>query len=196
MLAANQAFSALPAQRAVVQFLGLSSFFLLCVSLIVGPLAVLKPAMFAQLIEPRKAVGIAAFVFTALHALFVLSLYFKWDLASVFAFFPLVIALPAFVILLALALTSSDWATKKLGMANWKLLHRFVYIAFALSMWHFVLQANGLFSNPLIPGMVAFSNLAEIALLLLGLATIALQAAGFYVYGKRRAAGSNPAASE
>ena len=170
LLGAHSAFSGAGAQTVAIRFLALSGYFLLCVSLIIGPLALFFPSL-AQLIEPRRAVGLAAFAFVALHVLLASGLYFNWNVAKIVAMAPLAVAVPAAIILLILALTSSNWAIAKMGMNAWKLVQRFVYLAFALVTVHFVLKANGLAASNL--------NLAEAALLLLAAATVILQAAGF-----------------
>ncbi len=189
LIGAYQALSDNASSVAIVRFLALSAFFLLCVSLMIGPLAVLRGPIFAQLIEPRRAVGVAAFVFAALHSSLVLSLYFNWNIGNVISMLPLAIAIPAYVILLAMALTSTDWAVAKLGLAKWKTLHRFVYIAFILIFAHFILKSNGLYSR----GSASVPlNIAEVALVLLGIATVILQVAGFFIFSKRKAASVQP----
>ena len=188
LLGAYQAAIPQPlASSAIVRFLALSAFFLVCVSLIIGPLAVLQPQKFAQL---RRAPGALSgsrhsFLPGLLHVLLVLSLYFNWSFGDVLSLTPLVIAIPAYVVLLALALTSSDFAVNRLGMAKWRMLHAFIYPAFILVFAHFLLQATGLYAKP---GLPAYLNLAEAALLLLGIATIILQIAGFLTIRTRKAA--------
>ena len=184
LLAAYHATLGLQGAVAMVRFLGLTAFVLLCAALIIGPLAVLWPAQFAVLIEPRRAVGVSAFVFMLLHYLLVISLYFKFNFAMVLNNFPLAIQIPSMVIFLAMALTSTNWAVKTLGVAKWKTLHRFVYLGFALTLAHFLLKSNGL---PFISQKAAGLNYAEVAVLLLGLATIGLQVAGFLAKSKRNA---------
>lgn len=184
LLAAYQAFTDASAQVAVVRFLALSAFFLLCVALVIGPLAVLRPQAFAPIIESRRSVGLAAFFLGALHAILAMALYFNWDFGLVVSTFPLAIALPALVILIALALTSCDFAVQKMGMAKWKMLQYFAYPAFLLLLVHFV-QANWLFGK-----QGAGLNPAEISLVLFAAVAIILQVAGFYVRTKRKAASS------
>ncbi len=178
--------------QAIIRFLALSAFFLLCVSLLIGPLAVLWPQKFVSLIEPRRAVGIAAFVFGTLHVFLAISIYFDWDIGAILTFMPLVIAIPAFFIMLALTLTACDFAVKKLGMANWKTIQRFAYLAFILLFAHFLLQATGLYSKD---GKPVTLNIAELALVLLGIATIILQIVGFVTFRKRQAASKAAVAS-
>jgi len=184
LLGAYQAFVPAPfPATAAIRFLGLGAFFLLCVSLIIGPLAVLRPSQFASLVEPRRAIGLAAFAFLLLHYLLVASLYFKFDFSKIIALPPLAIALPALALFFIVALTSFDWAVSKLGMNRWKAIQRLTYIAFVLVFAHFILKANGLLSQD---GKPLQPNLAEIALVFLGAATILLQVFAFFEYRKRK----------
>ncbi len=76
VLAALAGYEALfppPASTALIRFLALGGFFLVCAALSIGPLAVLSPKTFAAMMEPRRAVGIASFAFVLLHFLLVLS---------------------------------------------------------------------------------------------------------------------------
>lgn len=54
----------------------------------------------------------------------------------------------AFVIILLLGLTSPKNAKKKMGK-SWKKLHRFIYLAAAMSMLHYFLQLKGNLAEPL-----------------------------------------------
>jgi DMSO/TMAO reductase YedYZ heme-binding membrane subunit len=82
------------------------------------------------------------------------------------------------IIFLLLACTSFDKAIRKMGFSKWKLLQRFTYIGFILSFAHFLLNLNGYFV--LLRTGVVFVNIAEIILILLGIATILIQFAGFF----------------
>ncbi len=186
LLAAYQPFiPALMPVSLIIRFLGMASFFLLCISLMIGPLAVLKPQTFAPLIESRRAVGITSFVFLFLHYMLVLALYFNFDFNALLAQFPLALAMPALWIMLIITLVSSDWATNKLGMGKWKTIQRFAYVAFLLGFAHFLLVSNGLYSRD---GNAITVNFAEIALVALGTITVILQIVGFLTFRKRQAA--------
>lgn len=163
------------------RFLALSGFFLLTVTLAIGPLAVIWPSRFAHLIEPRRAVGIASFFLVFFHSFVSFAYQFDWDLTIFLSNFPAQIGILALAIFLPLAITSADWATKRLGPVFWKNLQRLNYFAFLISLWHFVLKANGLsFSKP---------NLTEFFLLAFAFAAIGLQLAGFIVViGRKNAA--------
>jgi len=175
LLAAYYAPTQLTSSILMVRFTALAAFFMLSVSLIIGPLAAMDSKYF-PLIEPRRALGIAAFAFVLIHFLLVLALYFDWQALELLNYFPIVLAIPATVILLAMTLTSSDWAVQKMGMGKWKMLQMFVYPAFILILAHFVLQA----------GKHKGLNEAEITLLALGAVAILFQLYGFYLRKSKR----------
>jgi DMSO/TMAO reductase YedYZ heme-binding membrane subunit len=182
LLGAYQALFPIPAMTSFVRFFALSAYLLLCVSLIIGPLTIFWPQVFGQVVEPRRAVGIACFVFVALHGLLVIGIRYNWNLSPLVSGLGLIVTVPATIVLLALTLTSSDYAVKMLGPVLWKNVQRFNYLAFVFSSVHFILLSNGLFTA--VNGKM-FVNIAEVTLLILGLATVALQVAGFIVRRKR-----------
>jgi len=170
-LASYQALFPLPGGIAFVRFLGLEAFLLLCVSLSIGPIATINPS-YAQLIEPRRAVGLAAFLLTVGHVFLAVSIEYNWQLAIALTQMPIIAAVVAGAMMTLLAITSSDYAVKLLGMKNWKRVQSLNYVLFALSFAHFVLQSNGLFA-PL--NNQTFVNLAEVAAVLAGAAVVVLQ---------------------
>lgn len=184
LLAFYQAFFPMPASITIIRFSGLVGFFLLCIATIIGPLSVFWPKAYIQLVEPRRAVGIAAFAFMLAHVLLTVIITYGFDFASIFSDISLAIAMPAFLIFLAMALTSSDWATRTLGSLNWKRLQQLVYIAFLLTFAHFLLKVQTLVVQT-ISGVTVY-NVAQLSLIALGIITIALQLAGAYVRMKRK----------
>ncbi|MDO8339794.1 MAG: hypothetical protein Q7T16_04005 [Candidatus Burarchaeum sp.] len=186
LLAFYQALFPLPTSTSFIRFLGLSGFFLLCITLIIGPLSVLWPKAYAVLIEPRRATGIASFVFLLAHFLLVLTTVFSFNLAFIFSVHSNLTAFLAFLILIALTLTSNDFSIRVLGAGNWKNFQRLTYLAFVLAFAHFLLKVEGLAIQN-IRGTTVY-NLAQLALIALGIITILLQLAGFYVRIKRKAA--------
>lgn len=161
------------------RFLALSGFFLMSVSLAIGPLAILSPKDFAPLIEPRRAVGIASFFLVFLHVFLSFGYQFGWNFSFLLINLPMQVGTIAFVLMVPLAITSADWATRRMGPVFWKNLQRLTYPAFAFSFWHFAFKGNGLsLENP---------NFAEFSVILFALATIALQVAGFSIVRKRKA---------
>ncbi|MEK6982724.1 MAG: FAD-dependent oxidoreductase [Candidatus Micrarchaeota archaeon] len=113
---------------------------LIGLALIVGPLAILVPKI--NYITHRRTLGVWGFTFAIVHMLAV-SIFLQIGPSAIFANLnPLENAIlfgsMAFAIYLPLYLTSTDWATAKLGAKNWKRLHRLVYLAYLFSVLHFV----------------------------------------------------------
>lgn len=167
----------------LVGAMGMSAFFILCASLLIGPVAVLRPKFGLPLIGARRAVGLAAFVFALLHALIVIGIVLGWNLAFLISQTPLAVGLAALLAILAITLTSNDWAERHLGAGRWKTIQRLNYLAFALALWHFIMMAKSL---PFRSGAAPATHWAETALLLLGILTIIAQIAGFWVRRSRR----------
>jgi len=184
VLGAYHALFPIPAEIAFTRFFALSGFMLICVSLLIGPLATIWPKSFALLIEPRRAVGIAAAAFAFIHILISLGLTFGWNLNVLLGTPGFIVVVPATILLFVLAVTSADYAIKILGPGLWKNVQRFNYLVFILSFAHFILKSNGLFTA--LQGKT-FVNLAEVFCILLGIVTVALQFAGFFTRRKMQA---------
>jgi methionine sulfoxide reductase heme-binding subunit len=131
---------------------GDSSWVLLCISLLMGPLArVWKPV--ARLVTWRREIGIWFGVLTLAHAFLILNGWVRWDSMRFLGYefipelgrltrlepgFGLSNALGLFALNWALLLTatSSTWAIKRLGNSAWKWLHSGAYIIFYLVTLH------------------------------------------------------------
>lgn len=92
----------------------------------------------------RRYLGVGGFVFIALHFWVVFQYYFAFDLSIMYFSFnpftnPIVFGSIAFPILLVMAVTSTDGAMRALTPKVWKIIHRFVYIAYWASIFHFLL---------------------------------------------------------
>ena len=103
-----------------------------------------------QLVKMRRALGLSAWVFALLH--------WRWALWEELGGLAGVFGLPirsrlavmagsvALIILTILAATATDWAIDKLGFPKWKALHRLVYVAAILVVFH-ALTLGGHFSD-------------------------------------------------
>ena len=169
------------AMAATIRFMGMGAFFLLCVSLLIGPLCVIDLKRFGAWMEPRRAVGLASFVFLAMHFFLSMENYFGWDFGAIFGNGLLTGVISAFVFL-PLAITSCDFAIKVLGNKGWKYIQYLTYIAFVFGFHHYLFKASGPSVLPL--GMPAW-NFAELFLILLGALVVVLQAYGFYLRRKK-----------
>ncbi|MFH1094900.1 MAG: ferric reductase-like transmembrane domain-containing protein [Candidatus Micrarchaeota archaeon] len=182
----------LPPSTGFVDALALSAFFILCVSLLIGPVAVLWPKAGVPLLGSRRAVGLAAFVFSLLHAILAIGLLYGFNPGILFGNFSLMAGAAALLVLLGLALTSSDWATKALGARNWKLVQYLNYLAFLLVFVHFIGIGKGIPGPQGIPKNI---SVTAVLMLLLGILAILLQAAGFLLRASRKADAPAPAST-
>jgi sulfoxide reductase heme-binding subunit YedZ len=116
---------------------------LLIVTLAITPLRLLFPgaAWLAWLARRRRNLGVAAFGYSALHAIAYLQR--QPGLTAVAedaAEFAMSSGWLALLLLLALAVTSND-ASVRLLKRTWKRLHRAVYVAALLTFAHWILSA-------------------------------------------------------
>lgn len=129
---------------------GTAAIVLLLCSLAVTPLNIVTG--WRKVLSLRKSLGLWAFGYAVLHLLVFVGLDYAFNLR-----FILMDGLPskpyvlvgfgALLILLALALTSTKGAMKRLGK-NWKRLHRFVYAAGILAVIHYLWVAKVAFGAP------------------------------------------------
>jgi methionine sulfoxide reductase heme-binding subunit len=108
-------------------------------------------------IQIRRALGLYGFLYSAIHlwAYLVLenTLYFDliWrDLGERRA---MLIGLVAFLLLIPLALTSTRGWQRRLGK-RWRTLHRLVYLALPLSVWHYLWLDRDFITVPLIYAVI------------------------------------------
>ena len=150
-----------------VQFLthatGRWALYMLLASLAVTPLRRLHPRL-SNLIRFRRMLGLYAFFYATLHLATYAFLFSGYDVPGVYAsmraghpgafvegwkaVWPTVrddiqkrrfvqVGFAAWVILLALALTSPAWVMRRMGGRPWQTLHRMVYFAAALAIIHY-----------------------------------------------------------
>jgi sulfoxide reductase heme-binding subunit YedZ len=108
-------------------------------------------------VQIRRALGLYGFLYSALHlgAYLVLenTLYFDliWrDLGERRA---MTVGLAAFLLLIPLAITSTRGWQRRLGK-RWRSLHRLVYLAIPLSVWHYLWLDRDFITLPLIYGLI------------------------------------------
>lgn len=137
--------------------------YMLLASLLVTPLRRLSPKL-SWLIRFRRMLGLWAFFWATLHLLTYVLLFSGFDLPGAFtalragdfhtviadwkAVWPTMVediqkrrfiqvGLLAYVILLALVVTSPQWVLRKMGGKSWQTLHRTVYAAAVLGIIHY-----------------------------------------------------------
>lgn len=135
--------------KALEHQLGLLALQLLIAGLTITPLRRLAGI---NLIRFRRAVGLLAFAYVALH----LTVWLFLDVQQMARVWEDIVKRPyitigmgAFVLLLPLALTSNNRAVKWLG-PRWRQLHKLTYIIVLLGGLHFVMLRKGLQLEPLL----------------------------------------------
>jgi sulfoxide reductase heme-binding subunit YedZ len=135
--------------KALEHELGLFALQLLIAGLCVTPL---RRFAGVNLIRFRRAIGVMAFTYVALHLLVWLVLDVQapariW--ADIVKRPYITIGMTGFLLLLPLALTSNNWSVRRLG-PKWRQLHKFTYIAVLLGAVHFVMLRKGFQIEPLL----------------------------------------------
>jgi len=107
-----------------------------------------------NLVRYRRAIGLLAFYYAALHLTVYLVLDKGLDLPSIWADIVkrpyITVGMLAFTILVPLAVTSNSPMIRRLGAAAWQRLHRLVYLATAAAALHFVMLVKAWSPEPLI----------------------------------------------
>lgn len=131
---------------------GLATLRLLAITLVITPLRRLWPRL-SWLIKFRRLLGLFAFFYATLHLLTWIALYNGFDPASMGADFLkrryITAGLTAWFLLLPLAVTSTNWAIRKMGGKNWNRLHKLVYVAAAVGLIHYWWQVKSGVITPL-----------------------------------------------
>ena len=93
------------------------------------------------LLRFRRLLGLFAFFYASLHFVTYIWLdqFFDWkDIVKDIGKRPFImLGFSAFVLLIPLALTSTNAMVKRLGAKRWQQLHRFIYVLSALAVAHF-----------------------------------------------------------
>jgi sulfoxide reductase heme-binding subunit YedZ len=132
--------------------------YLLCITLAITPLRRLTG--WNWLIKLRRMAGLFAFFYAFLHFLAFLWFDHFFDLAEMWADVlkrPFItVGFIAFVLLVPLAVTSTNGMIKRLGGKRWQWLHRLIYLIAPLGILHFWWMKAGKhnFTEPIIFGLV------------------------------------------
>ena len=136
--------------------LGLIALILLVAALVCTPLKAFLGWTWPMRL--RRMLGLLAFFYALLHVLTYTALDqgFDWReiAADVLKRKFIFVGFSAFVLLLPLAATSTNWAVKRLGYLRWKQLHRLAYVAPALAVLHFVWRVKRDVREPVTYGIV------------------------------------------
>ena len=122
---------------------GLWAVRILLVALAITPLRLITG--WGKLLQIRRMIGVSALVYTLVHLLLYV-IQQKYDLyvvgREILLRFYLTIGFASLAAMLALGLTSTDAAIRRLGAASWNRLHRLVYPLTFLAIFHAFLQAK------------------------------------------------------
>ena len=134
--------------KALEHELGLFALQLLVVGLAITPL---RRFAGVNLIRFRRAVGVLAFTYVALHLLVWLVLDVQvlsriW--ADILKRPYISIGMIGFLLMVPLALTSNNWSVRRLG-PRWRQVHKLTYIVVLLGAVHFVMLRKGFQIEPL-----------------------------------------------
>ena len=118
---------------------GLATLRLLVITLAISPVRRLSPRL-AWLIKFRRLLGLFAFFYGTLHLLTYVGLYAGFDLQTMVADIAkrrfITMGMAAWLLLLPLAATSTNWAIRRMGGKNWNRLHMLVYAAAVCGVIH------------------------------------------------------------
>jgi len=131
---------------------GYNTLLLLILSLAVTPARKLVPRL-GWLIKFRRLLGLFAFFYGTIHMLAYVALYAGFDVNAMLADIEkrkfITIGVAAWLLLLPLAATSTNWAIRKLGGKNWNRLHNLVYVAAVCGAIHYWWQVKPGVLSPL-----------------------------------------------
>ena len=104
----------------------------------------------------RRMLGLETFLYVCLHFAVYLGVDQFFDFAVIGKDIVkrkfITVGFAAFLLLIPLAITSTDGMVRRLGFVRWKRLHRLIYLAAALGVVHFVWRVKSDLRQPLIFG--------------------------------------------
>jgi sulfoxide reductase heme-binding subunit YedZ len=155
---------------------GSTTLNLLTITLVITPVRKLIPQL-NWLIRFRRLLGLFAFFYGTVHLLTYVALYAGFDVPTMIDDVTkrrfIIAGVAAWLLLLPLALTSTNWAIRKLGGKNWNRLHKLVYLAIVCGVIHYWWQVK--------PGVLAPMSITIIV------SVVLLARPLIYLFQKRRA---------
>ncbi|MCQ0969503.1 protein-methionine-sulfoxide reductase heme-binding subunit MsrQ (plasmid) [Paracoccus sp. TK19116] len=125
--------------RDIEHRLGRTALYFLIATLLVTPVLRLTRV---NLIRFRRALGLITFTYAVLHVAawigFDMGLVWSQMLRDVVKRPYLIFGMVAFVILIALAVTSNNASIRKMGSGGWRRLHKLIYIAAPVAALHWL----------------------------------------------------------
>jgi sulfoxide reductase heme-binding subunit YedZ len=141
---------------------GSTTLNLLTITLAITPVRRLSSRL-NWLIKFRRLFGLFAFFYATIHLLTYVALYAGFDVNTMLSDIEkrrfITVGVIAWLLLLPLAATSTNWAIRKLGGKRWSWLHKLVYVAAVCGIVHYWWQVK--------PGVLSpMSNTVILAVLL------------------------------
>jgi sulfoxide reductase heme-binding subunit YedZ len=134
---------------------GITTLTLLMVTLAVTPARVLLDV--PALVLLRRMLGLFAFFYVASHfSIYLFDQFFSLEfiLEDILERPYVTVGFTSFVLLIPLAVTSTNGWVKRLGGKRWQLLHRLVYVAAAGGVLHFLWKVKAEEQRPVVYGLV------------------------------------------
>lgn len=146
----------------IIRQLGVWGLRFLIVGLAITPAA--RLLKMPVLIRFRRTVGLFAFAYVLLHLLnyVVTDQWFDWPaIGKDILKRPFItVGMLSFVLLVPLAVTSTNWALRKLGPVRWRRLHRLTYVIVPLGVLHYYMLVKADHRSPIIYGVIVAALLA------------------------------------
>jgi sulfoxide reductase heme-binding subunit YedZ len=124
---------------------GYTTLMLLTITLAVTPVRRLSPRL-AWMVRFRRLLGLFAFFYATVHLLTYVALYSNFDVHAMLDDIAkrrfITMGVAAWLLLLPLALTSTNWAIRKLGGKRWNMLHKLIYVAAVCGIIHYWWQVK------------------------------------------------------
>ena len=137
--------------RYLEQALGLWALRFLIATLAITPL---RQLFNVNLLRYRRAIGLLAFYYAALHLITYMVLDQGLDVSAIVADIVkrpyITIGMATFVILVPLAVTSNNAAIRRMGGQAWARLHKLVYVAAVGAVLHYILVVKSWPTEPLV----------------------------------------------
>jgi len=124
---------------------GYTTLMLLTITLAITPVRRLIPPL-GWIVRFRRLLGLFAFFYATLHLFTYIALYAGFNVRAMIDDIDkrrfITMGVSAWLLLLPLALTSTNWAIRKLGGKRWARLHMLIYAAAACGVIHYWWQVK------------------------------------------------------
>jgi sulfoxide reductase heme-binding subunit YedZ len=102
----------------------------------------------------RRMLGLIAFFYVCLHMLSYIGLDWFFDFGAIWDDIVkrvyITIGMATFLMLLPLAITSTDAMVRRIGARNWRRLHRLAYVAAVAAVIHYTLMIKAGYAQPVL----------------------------------------------